>query len=165
MSRSSGFTYIEVLVAGALLAVVLLALSAVFVLGYAGVNTSGRTTVGVAAARQMLEDIRLLPFTNVNNLNGFDTDNPSSMPAGGPEREFARRWRYVLAGAGVGWVFTDAEQERWTTLALGEGPLGGRGTVTVTARSATLSEVTVSVQVPGKFRTIALRTFVARLDS
>ncbi len=162
---AGGFTYIEVLVAGGLLTVVLLALCAVFLTGYAGVTSSGKTSVSVSAARQMLEAIRLLPFTNVGNLNGFDTDNVATLPASGVEREIARRWRYVLAGDGVGWTFSAAEKTRWANLAMGEGPpISGKGTVTVTARTATLWEITVSVNVPGRFTPLALKTYVARLS-
>lgn len=161
----AGFTYIEVLIAGGLLTVVLLALCGVFLTGYAGVTSSGKSSVGVSAARQMMEAIRLLPFANVGNLNGLDTDNVATLPASGAEREIARRWRYVLAGDGVGWTFTAAERTRWTNLTLGEGPpISAKGTVTVTARSATMWEVTVSVNVPGRFRPVALKTYVARLS-
>lgn len=162
--RSSGFTYVEVLVAGALMSVVMLALCAVFLTGYAGVSSSGKLTVGVAAARQMVESVRLLPFASVTNLNGFDTDNPASQPASDPEREIARRWRYALAGDGVGWTFTNAEKARWTNITLGEGPLGGKGTITLSPRSATLWEVSISVNVPGRFRPIAIKTYVARMS-
>src|SRR6185436_3739108 len=106
-------------------------LCAVFLTGYAGVTSSGRATVGVSAARQMIEAVRLLPFTNVGNLNGFDTDDAASQPASGPERELARRWRWALAGEGVGWTFTTTEKDRWTNMFLGEGPLRGKGTITV----------------------------------
>jgi Tfp pilus assembly protein PilV len=163
-SGSAGFTYIEVLVAGALLSVVLLGLCAVFLTGYSGVTSSGRATVGVAAARQMIEAVRLLPFASVGNLNGFDTDNAASQPASGPEREIARRWRYALAGEGVGWTFTTAEKTRWTNLLLGEGPLRGKGTVTVTPRSGTLWEITVSVNIPGRFKPVAFKTYLARMS-
>lgn len=162
--RSEGFTYIEVLVAGALLSVVLLALCAVFLTGYAGVTSSGRATVGVAAARQMIEAIRLLPFANVGNLDGFDTDNAATQPASGPEREIARRWRYALAGEGVGWTFTTAEKARWTTLLLGEGPLRGKGTISVSAHSGTLWEVSITVNVPGRFKPVLLRTYLTRVS-
>lgn len=161
-SGSDGFTYIEVLVAGALLSVVLLALCAVFLTGYSGVTSSGRATVGVAAARQMIEAVRLLPFASVANLNGFDTDNAASQPASGPEREIARRWRFALAGEGVGWTFTTTEKDRWTALLLGEGPMRGKGTVTVAARTTTLWEITVSVRVPGRFKPVAIKTYLAR---
>ena len=162
-TRERGFTYIEVLIAFALLAGAMLALCGVSAAGYRNLTASGRTTIGLSAARQMAEDLSSLPFANVANLGGFDTDDPGTLPASDPEREIARRWRYVLSGEGVGWNFTATERARWTTLSLGEGVVGGSGSVVVVARSATLSEVRLSVAIPGRWKPVELTTFVASL--
>lgn len=158
-----GATYIEVLVAGVLMAVSLLAMCNLFVLGYANVTTAGKTTNGVAAARQVLEDVKLLPYDRIGNLDGFDTDDPSTLPTANPEREVARRWRYALAGEGVGWTFSDAEKARWTNLAVQGDTLDAAGTITVVPQGATLTEVTIRVSVPGRFRDVQLSTLITRM--
>jgi Tfp pilus assembly protein PilV len=158
-----GFTFVEVLVAGALLTTSLLAMCAVFLVAYSNATSAGKGTVGVAAAAQMLEDIRALPFETVATLDDFDTDDPSTLPANDPSREVARRWRYALAGEGVGWSFSDTEKTRWTDLTAGSGQLRGTGTINVAALSTTLAEITVTVAVPGRFRPIVLMTRVARI--
>lgn len=157
-----GFTFLEVVVAGALLAVSLLALCGVFVVAYANLTAGGRNTVGVAAGQQMLEDVRGLPFDDVTALDDFDTDNPATQPAADPARDIARRWRYTLAGDGVGWTFSTAEKARWTNLSGASGPVGAAGTINVSTLSATLCEVTITVAVPGRWRPILLATRVAR---
>ena len=54
--QDAGFTYIELLVAVALLLACLLTLAGMFVAGTSSVHSSGKLTMGVSAARQMLED-------------------------------------------------------------------------------------------------------------
>lgn len=158
-----GATYIEVLVASVLLAFGLLALCNMFVLGYASVGKAGKTTAGVSAARQVLEDVKLLPFDNIVNLNGFDTDNPATLPASDPERELAKRWRFALAGESSTWTFASAEKTRWTNLGIQGGTLGGVGRIAVVQPSTTLREVAVTVVLPGRFRDIRISTLVARM--
>ena len=157
-----GFTFIEVLIAGTLLAVSMLAMCSVFVVGYASVNTAGTSTVGVRAAQQMLEDVRALSFDSIISLNNFDTDNSATQPTADPARELARRWRYALAGEGVGWSFTSTEKTKWTDLTAGRTAVRGSGTITVTAVSTTLDEIRVSVAVPGRWRPIVLTTRIAK---
>jgi hypothetical protein len=156
-----GLTLVEVLLAGALLAVSLLAMSSMFVSGYANIAVAGRSTTGLAAGRQILEDVRGLPFESLANLDDFDTDDPSSAPAADPEREVARRWRYALAGDGVGWDFTSEEIGDWPTPPEDVAVLGATGRINVQALSATLSRVTVTIVVPGTRRDIELSTLVA----
>jgi hypothetical protein len=127
------------------------------------VSSAGKSTVGVAAARQMLEDVRLLPFEAIPTLDGFDTDNPGTQPAADPARELARRWRFALAGEGSGWSFTSAELQRWTDIDDQQGRVRGTGTIDVVAQSGTLSQVTVTVAVPGSLRPVTLTTLVARI--
>jgi Tfp pilus assembly protein PilV len=162
-TREGGFTYLEVLIAATLLAVSLLAMCSVFVAAFANVASSGRSTIANAAAHQVLEDIRALPFDNIAALDNFDTDNATSQPASDPEREIARKWRYTLAGDGTGWSFTSAEATRWTTPAGSGGQVRGIGTIDVTAQSTNLTMVTITVNVPGRWRPIVVSTLVARL--
>jgi hypothetical protein len=159
-SSEAGFTYLEVLIAGVLLGFALIAMCGMFLAGYSNVNTAGRTTMGLSAARQLMEDARQLPFGVLANLNGFDTDDPSTLPEDDPEREVARRWRYALSGGGVGWNFTADEIERWPDLADQGDPLGAAGTITVTPRSATLTEVSLVISVPGRWRDVRISTLI-----
>lgn len=156
----AGFTYVEVLIAAVLLAFALFSMCGMFVAGYANVNEAGRTTMGLSAARQLMEDIRLLSPESLANLDGFDTDDAGTLPTDDPEREVARRWRYALAGAGVGWTFSADEIARWPDLADQGDPLGAAGSLEVAARSATLTEVTLTISVPGRWRDIRISTLV-----
>jgi hypothetical protein len=158
-----GSSYIEVLVASALLGVSLLTMCSMFVLGYANVSTAGKTTMGVSASRQLMEDLRLLPFDQLVNLDGFDTDDPGTLPASDPELEVARRWRYALAGDGVGWSFTPEEIARWTDLSAQGDPLGATGRITVTPRSGTLTQIDLVVSIPGRPRPVQLSSLMARM--
>ena len=154
-----GFTLAEVLLASLVLMIAILVVAAMFPTGYRAVTDAGRMTQGVTAARQILEDIGSLPFTSVANLNNYDTTNVGTVPAADPERAAARRWRYMLAGAGSGFTFTAAEQTAW-----GAPPtFGGRAVVTVANTSATLRTVTVTVSVPGLSPTIQVSTVVVGL--
>lgn len=162
---SAGITYVEVLVGAFLLMITLLALCSMFITAYAYVTSAGNSTMGLSAARQALEDVRQVPFDQLINLDGLDTENASSVPEDGAEREVARRWRYALAGEGVGWSFTDAEKARWPTLSIQGDDLGGVGTIEVVAQSPNLMQVTVSISVPGSWRPIRLSTLIARLES
>lgn len=160
---SEGFSYIELLVASALLLVSLLGLAGMFVSGYANVNGAGDTTLGLAAARQLLEEARMLPYDSLANLDGFDTDNPATLPSSGPELNVARRWRYALAGDGVGWTFTTEEKARWPTLGVQGNSLGAAGTIDISTPETNVTEITVTVAMPGQWRQIEISTRIARL--
>jgi prepilin-type N-terminal cleavage/methylation domain-containing protein len=161
ISDRRGFTLIEVLIAMAVLTIALVAIAGMFPTGYRQVTDAGRMTLAVTAARQILEDVRSLPFDNLDNLNGFDSENSGSQPASDPERAAARRWRYALAGDGDGFALTPGELADWQTLS----PFGGRATVQVVAvgGSPTLRQVTVTVSVDALVQTVQLSTVVARL--
>jgi hypothetical protein len=159
-SASAGFTYLEVLVAGLLLVFALFSMSTMFIAGYASVTHAGRTTMGLAASRQLLEDLRLLRAEALLELDGFVTDNPATLPDANPAREVARRFRYALAGEGVGFEFGADEVARWPDLAAQGGPLGAVGRIAVTPRSTTLTEVRLLVSVPGHVRDIEISTLV-----
>ena len=162
-THDSGFTYLETIVATSLLLVSFLALAGMFILGYAQINGAGNTTMGLAAVRQVLEEARRLPYDNLVNLDGFDTDDPTTLPDDNPEREVARRWRYALAGEGVGWTFSSEEQARWPTLAEQGDALRAAGRIRAVPASATLTEITATVSVPGRWRPIRVATLIARM--
>lgn len=159
----AGFTLIEILIGITILSVGLLGVAGMFSTAYVDVSAGGNTTMAVTAARQMVEDMRLLPFDNLSNLDGFNTNNAGSQPAGGPELAMARKWRYVVAGDGTGWNFTATEKAQWTSLYTGGANFGGQATVTVISPSVTLRQVTVTVPVPGRNVNVSLTTLISRM--
>ena len=170
----AGFSLIELLIGMTLLAVGLLAIATMFSTGYTDVTAGGKTTMGVQAARQLLEDIRTLPFAHIGDLNNFNTSNVGSLPTlpptGDPEynaalmaRNVARKWRFAVAGDGTGWGFTNAEKSTWSTLAASGVTFGGVGQVTVVNQTASLTQVTVTVTVPGRTTGVRLDTLISRL--
>jgi Tfp pilus assembly protein PilV len=161
--RQRGSSYIEVLIASTFLGISLLFMCSMFVMGFSRVTVAGKTTMGVSATRQLLEDLQLVPFDNLANLNGFNTDNAGTQPASGVEREVARRWRYALAGSGVGWSFTAAETTKWTDLSAQGKPLAAVGQIAVINRSATLREIQVTVTVPKRPKAIRVSTLITKL--
>ncbi len=163
--REAGFSYIEVMIASVVLLTSLLALAGMFVLAVTNVSSAGNTTMALSAARQVMEDVRDLPFDALPDLDGFDTDDPASLPADGPAREIARRWRYALAGDGVGWTFTqDGTAGNADDHAHDQGnQLGAAGSIDVISRSATLTEVRITVSIPGRWRDINMSTLISNL--
>jgi|RhiMetdeSRZDD1v2_1073273.scaffolds.fasta_scaffold59309_4 Tfp pilus assembly protein PilV len=163
MSSARGFTLIEILIGMTILMVGLLAIAAMFPFAFVAVNESGKMTMTLTGQRQILEDIRSVPFTQLVNLNGFDTTNTGTLPAGAPEREIARRWRYALAGEGNGFTYTADEKSRWSTLSTAGGTFGGRGRITVTSPSATLRLVTITISIPPKWKDVQIATLISRM--
>jgi prepilin-type N-terminal cleavage/methylation domain-containing protein len=169
--RPSGFTLIEVLIGVTILVVGILGVATMFGTGYSNVGQGARLTMAVTAARQMLEDVRTIPFGNLVNLNGpagtgFDTDLVGTQPAADPARSIARKWRYALAGAGTGWNFTTAEKANWQNLGVGSVPFGAGGLIVVTSPSATMRQIAITVRVPGRGNTVQLMqltTLISRL--
>jgi type II secretory pathway pseudopilin PulG len=167
-----GFTMVELLISSTLMAVSLLSIGGLMVLVYANVAKSGRTTEGLAAARELFEDLQTIPFDDLGNLDGFDTDDPSSLPLDGPELEIARKWRHSLAQEGVGWSFTDEEKLRWgstgnegqTTGHALVSPGGGRGRIDVTPQGTALQRITIEVEIPGLIGSIELSTLMGRVN-
>jgi len=157
-----GVGLLELMLGMVVLVVALLGFIGMFSSGYSNVAESGSMTMGFSAAQQLLEDVRAVPFANLPNLHNFRTDNAGSQPAGNPEREIARKWRYALAGDGSGWGFTQAEKQRWTVIATGERIFGGTGQITVTDTTPLLRTVTVTVTMPGRAAPIRLDTVVSR---
>jgi prepilin-type N-terminal cleavage/methylation domain-containing protein len=165
-----GFTLIEILIGITLLVVGILGVATMFGTGYNNLGEGARMTMAVSAARQMLEDVRLIPFDNLANLNGplgtgFNTNNPASQPAGGPELDIARKWRYALArDTGTGWNFTAAEKAKWRSLGVGTAIFGAIGQIQVADvnNPLTLRRITVTVAVPGGRWSVQLATLISR---
>jgi len=164
-----GFSLIELLIGMSIMALGLLSIATMFSTGYTSVTHGGRTTMATAAARQMLEDVRGLPFDRLLNLNGFDTGSAATLPASNPERDVARKWHFALAGEGTGWpTYTAAERAMWSTLTVSDGvsavPLGATGRIAVVAQggSPSLRRVTVTVRAPRR-PDLVIATLISRL--
>ena len=157
-----GFTLVELLVGMTFLMVSLLAIAAMFPMAYVVTNEAGKTTMTLTAARQVMEDVRSLPFGDLSSLNNFDTSSYASLPSSGAAREIARRWRYALAGAGSGFTYTATERSRWSSLTSGSAAFGARGRISVVSVSATLQRITVTISNPNRAdRTLA--TLVSKM--
>lgn len=164
VSRASrGFTLIEVLLGMTILMVGLLGIAAMFPMAFITVHDAGKMTMGLTAARQILEDVRSVPFDEIINLNSFDTNNASTLPTNPTPREVARRWRYALAGEGNGFTYTTDEKSRWASLSSAGATFGARGRITVVAVSATLNRVTVTVTIPRRTRDLQITTLISRI--
>ncbi len=166
-----GFTLIEIMISLSILVIGILGIATMFGTGYHNVGEGGRMTMAVAAARQMLEDVRLIPFANLANLDRLDTNTPGSQPANNPERDIARKWAYGLVGNTVaGWNFSSTETAAWRQSGAGTGtsapPVSGaRGQVTVTTPAGTtnLRQITVTITDPRGRTTVQLTTLISRL--
>jgi Tfp pilus assembly protein PilV len=162
-SCEGGFSFIEIMLGMTVLVVGIIGAASMFSTAYTDVAAGGRKTMAVTAVRQILEDVRQLPFDNLANLNGYDTGSLATLPASDPERSMARKWRYTVAGEGTGWGFTTAEKAQWKQLSTGTALFGGRAQVAVVNQTATLRLVTVTVQGPGRGATVQIATLVSRL--
>lgn len=178
-----GFTLIELIVAAVFLAVALLAIANMMPTSHTNITDAGKRTMALTAARQILEDMRSLPFDRLNAFNPdalpvpgreFNGANSTTLPAANPELDLARRWRYTLAGEGDGFTFTSDEKTRWTTLSRGlsSAPveLGGVAQVRVAEPGCPLGnpncqlrQVTVTISFPGRGESIVLATLITRL--
>jgi prepilin-type N-terminal cleavage/methylation domain-containing protein len=173
MPVNRGFTLIELLIGMTILTFGLLGIATMFPMGYLVVNDAGKMTMTLTGTRQILEDVRSIPFQNLPNLNGFDTSNSATLPASDPEREIARRWRYALKGEGNGFTYTAAEKAKWSTLTTStsspntsttlSGPFGAKGTISVVNQTATLSRITITITIPGRTKTVSIATLVSRM--
>ena len=169
-ARRGGFTLVELVIGMSLLAFGLLGIATMFSTGYADIASGGKSTMAVSAARQAIEDLRLIPFQNLANLTGLNisTGSSASQPANDPERSMVRKFRYAVAGPGVAadnWNFTNAEINQWSMLSIMSGAtFGGTGQIAVAqSGSATLLQVTVTVTAPGRAKAVQLVTLVSRL--
>ncbi len=155
-----GFASLEVLTAVTLVAIILLSVATMFLTAYSSVERSGKTTVAVALARQMFEDLRSLPYDNLTTLDGFDTTDSGTLPADEPQRSIARKWRYAVAGEGAGFSYTAEEKASWAAVGATGAPLAGR--IEITQPSATLRRVTVTLTVEGQPTEVRLATLITR---
>ena len=160
-----GFTLVEVLVASMILVVALLSLATMFPVGYRQITDAGRMTMAVTGGRHILEDIGALPFDSVINLNGVDTGTNAGTISGlaEPERTIARRWRYMLAGAGDGFSFSGGELAEWGSVT----SFGGRATIQVACvpgpcPAGNLRTATVTLTVPGLPSAVTMSTVLVR---
>jgi hypothetical protein len=114
--------------------------------------------MAATAARQLLEDIRTLPFDRITDLDGLNTNVAGSLiaadalldPGRTMARNVARKWRYALAGDLTGWG--GAPDAAWigSVLMASGTTFGARGQVTVASPTVTLREVTVTVFLRGR---------------
>lgn len=155
-----GFATLEILAAATLVAITLLSIAAMYLTAHTTLERSGNTTVTVALGRRILEDLHAIPFENLVELNGFDTDNPSTLPANEPERDIARRWRYAVAGDGAGWGYTATEMLNWPTF--DSTGAGMRGVLQVDSPTTSMRQVTVTISAPRQPKDLQLSTLLSR---
>lgn len=74
MRRPGGFSLIEVMIGMMLLAIGLLAISAMVPTAYTNVSASGTDTRALAFAQQRLDQLRALPYGNAALSGGTHTD-------------------------------------------------------------------------------------------
>jgi hypothetical protein len=100
-------------------------------------------TVAVSTARQILEDVRTVPFANLANFAPTWNSN-NAPPPGNPENTMAVRWQQTLA------------------------TFGGNALVTVTGPpwggSNQLTQVTATVTVPALQQTVTISTVIASMQ-
>jgi type II secretory pathway pseudopilin PulG len=150
--NSAGFTLIEVLIAFLIITVALVAIVGMFPQGYRQVTDAGRLTLGVATARQILEDMRTVPFNNLVNLNGFDSQNPATIPVGpSAEQAIATRWQNDFPpGEGQATVQVDDCGNVANPCALA-------------APNAALRQVRVTVSLTALTQSVQLTTLIVRM--
>ena len=166
VTHRAGFTMVEVVIAAIVLLIAVVITASMFPTGHQPAVDATRTTSAVAAGRQILEDIGGLPFDSVRRLDGFDTSSAATAPARDPEASTARRWRYMLAGAGGGFSFTTAELAQYGAVT----PLGGAASIRVSSpptgacsAGGSRCQATVTVSVPGLATPVQLTTIVVRM--
>lgn len=166
LPHGAGFAALEIMLAALVVLIAVVVTASIFPVGQPSTVDATRTTSAVAAARQILEDVGGLPFDSVRNLDGFDTANAASVPAADPELAAARRWRYMLAGAGGGFRYTSAELAQYGAVT----PLGGAASIRLASPpngscSATGSrcQATITVSVPGLPNAVQLTTIIVRM--
>jgi type II secretory pathway pseudopilin PulG len=170
-----GFSLVELLIGMTILAVGLLGIATMFSTGYTDIAAGGKTTAAIEAARQIMEDIRLLPtqaaFTNVYNLNNVDTSDghEASLPAAGtPERLIAQKFRFLMAGTAsqATWGIASPSLNLWGASANASNTaFTGQGTITVAdvgAIAQTLAQVTVTVTITGR-PAVVMTSLISRL--
>ena len=145
-----GFTIVEVLIASMIVVIALVAIAGMFPQGYKQVTDAGRLTMAVTNARAVQEDMKLVPFANLINLNGFDSTNPGTIPATPPESDLATRWQNDLTAA------EGRTTIQVTSCAAAGNPCG------LPAPIATMTQVTVTVSMTALPQSVRLTTLLAR---
>ena len=107
-----GFTMVEVLVALGILTIAFLGMITVLMTGHDNVTQSGRDTTAAVAAQSLVENMWNQPASDLQLLNGIDTNDSSLCPGNPGDR---------INGVCVDWIAQ-----------VGQLP-EGRGTVAVTA--------------------------------
>jgi prepilin-type N-terminal cleavage/methylation domain-containing protein len=146
-----GFTIIEVLIALMIMTIALVAIAGMFPQGYKQVTDAGRLTMAVTNARAVHEDIRIVPFANLINLNGFDSTNPATVPVSMPEGDLATRWQADMSAA----------EGRTTVQVTSCGDVGNP--CGLPAPDASMAQVTVTVSMTALPQSVTLTTLVARI--
>jgi prepilin-type N-terminal cleavage/methylation domain-containing protein len=149
--RQGGFTIIEVLIALMIVVIALVAIAGMFPQGYKQVIDAGRLTMAVTNARAVHEDIKLVPFGNLLNLNGFDSTNAGTIPATMPESDLATRWQNDLTAA-EGRITVQV-----TNCGVPANPCG------LPAPDGSMAQVTVTVTMTALPQSVRLTTLVARM--
>jgi prepilin-type N-terminal cleavage/methylation domain-containing protein len=148
--RQGGFTIIEVLIALMIVVIALVAIVGMFPQGYKQVTDAGRLTMAVTNARAVQEDLKLVPFASLINLNGFDSSNPGTIPANPPESDFATRWHNDFPAA------EGTSTIQVSSCAAAGNPCG------LPAPNAAMVQVTVTVSMTALPQSVRLTTLLAR---
>ena len=137
-------------------------------------NDAGKMTMTLTGTRQILEDVRSIPFQNLRQLERFRYQQFRNASGSDPERDIARRWRYALEGrrqwihlygCGEGGVerpyhLNSASPNTSTSMSR---PFGAKGTISVVNQTATLSRITITITIPGRTKTVSIATLVSRM--
>lgn len=158
--QQQGFVSLEVLAAGAVVAIVLLSVATMFLTAYQNVERSGKTTAAVALARHLIEDLRTVPFDEIESFDSFDTADSGTLPADEPARDIARRWRYAVAGEGQGFSYSSDEKQRWSAFGTGGAPI--TGFVTIGSPTPGMRLVTVTLSIDGRKKPLRIATLISR---
>lgn len=106
-----GFTLVEVLIAGTLLAVALLAIASMFPTAYSNVEYGGRRTKAVTLAQQKMEALR------AGNFPPSTTGSPETV-----DGIYTRAWTVSVSGVAPNQVATVTVTVSWSSV-LGSKPV------------------------------------------